>query len=427
VGTNDMNHMQHLESVALSDCAVLEGKEATYQGSWKRAGGRSAWFMARRNLDRLITMMKPPPAFSMEGLEDMVCGVQNMARGIGPGPEAREATVRMVERARDHVLAEDLFGMIARNPKGEDGTVLACMRDARRYFMLVEAEMIAEGVVEPEARTYETESYPVDVYQMIADEKNISREEVKTRIHELFYGKDVDVAAVLKSYEPPPPGAVGPKGVECPGAVGNGGYAAEQAARHREPQPTKELSNDDPILAGGMVYEKGKAPRFPLPEDLAKLNGGPSALSTMRPIGTPEDGGQHASLVPWEINETYYATLVARVGADTVNAFYNNRALNVWRLEPIVDGKTKCPREINDCYEWWTHGLSVDTKLNLWVLRRSKVPADLADQFPLLQREMNTFEFEQSPQEFRFMYIYTGDSSQKWVLATSFDAWARET
>lgn len=157
--TNDMRHMEYLESVVEEDIEILRSKEATYQGSWKAAGGRSAWFMARRNMDRLLEMMKPPkdpPGFS---LEETVSTVQNSLITKTP---MTPAAVQGVEYLRDSYTSENIFAMIRRNPRGEDGTVLAVMRDLRRYLILVEAEMIARGVtvaaiepIPPSAQTAE--------------------------------------------------------------------------------------------------------------------------------------------------------------------------------------------------------------------------------------------------------------------------------
>jgi hypothetical protein len=57
----DMEHMKYIDTVADNDCHHLRMKEKTYQGSWKKGGGRSAWFMLRRKIDRLLVMMGRPP------------------------------------------------------------------------------------------------------------------------------------------------------------------------------------------------------------------------------------------------------------------------------------------------------------------------------------------------------------------------------
>jgi hypothetical protein len=282
-----MNHMQHLETVALSDCAVLHSKEATYQGSWKRAGGISAWFMARRNLDRLITMMAPKQfpdhITTPQNVTDTLAALDHIVHHASDArnlPGTAEVTRQILAMLGDRFTANDIFAKIRANPGGEDGTVLAIVRDARRYFMLVEAEMIAEGVVEPESKTYEQETRiyvepDTDVYQLIADEKGLSRQEVKDRIHALFYGNP-------------------------PAEPQNGGYAAEHAERRRA-----------------------------------------EAVS--------DGGSQHAStLYPWQATKEQIDSLRQRNGI-LVDVFYTQRAGNVWQLEPVV-GSQLCPREIYSAY-----------------------------------------------------------------------------
>ena len=97
----DMKHMDHLEAVAASDVATVRRKEATYQGSWKRRGGVGAFMMMARKWDRI------------EGL--------------------------LAEREEETFRAWDIFWMIGEGPGGEDGTVLAEVRDLRCYLLLIEA------------------------------------------------------------------------------------------------------------------------------------------------------------------------------------------------------------------------------------------------------------------------------------------------
>jgi hypothetical protein len=136
----DMMHLMHLNAVTLSDMSVLKEKERTYMGSWKRAGGRSAWFMLRRNMDRLITMMQPPPKHhTLAVIKKVVNDAQSAA--YHPG---------VYKYLYECYLSEDVFAKIMEDPSGRDGSMLACLRDLRRYCILVEAEMIARGVVVPE-------------------------------------------------------------------------------------------------------------------------------------------------------------------------------------------------------------------------------------------------------------------------------------
>lgn len=143
---NDMRHMAYIDTVANDDVAVLREKEATYQGSWKRAGGHSAWFMARRNMDRLLTMLAPPVMENQFNLAD----VDDAITTGGKTGDACQIDHTWLKYLRDSYVAEDIFAKIEEKPDGADGTVLACLRDLRRYFILVEAEMMARGVVKPE-------------------------------------------------------------------------------------------------------------------------------------------------------------------------------------------------------------------------------------------------------------------------------------
>lgn len=155
----DMDHMKYLDDVADGDVLVLEKKESTYQGSWKAAGGRSAWFMMRRNMDRLITMMKKPETpkiFNLTNVDDTIEAIKDPLRDGGDSlnnnvkfPGTLEATVDMLQYLRDCYVSENIFAAIRANPSGDDGTVLACLRDLRRYLVLIEAEMMARGVVKP--------------------------------------------------------------------------------------------------------------------------------------------------------------------------------------------------------------------------------------------------------------------------------------
>lgn len=116
---HNMNHLAHLEAVAAADVAFVRMREETYRGSWKKRGGTAAFHMLARKWDRL------------ENISSLCVD------GYPPGY---------------HVGEYDIFGHIAAQPGGEDGSALAEVRDLRRYLLLVEAEMVARGVVVLENR-----------------------------------------------------------------------------------------------------------------------------------------------------------------------------------------------------------------------------------------------------------------------------------
>ena len=129
-------HHAFLDMVAEEDIRFLKEKDRSYGASWKLAGGRSAWFMLRRKMDRMIQIMRrpdPPPNFH-----------------INPTLSGEDLTTReAVDYLKASYLSEDVFAKIEEDPSGKDGCVLAEIRDLRRYLLLVEAEMVSRGVVIP--------------------------------------------------------------------------------------------------------------------------------------------------------------------------------------------------------------------------------------------------------------------------------------
>jgi len=111
---SDLHHMEYIDAVAAADCDVLRRKESTYRGSWKRRGGRGAWHVFARCWDRLANVVE------------------------------------------DAAYADDVFAAIEVQADGRDGTPLAALRDLRRYLLLVEAEMVARGVVVVEGGASDT-------------------------------------------------------------------------------------------------------------------------------------------------------------------------------------------------------------------------------------------------------------------------------
>lgn len=153
---NDMQHMEHLQSVADGDVVHLQMKEHTYRGSWKAAGGRSAWFMLRRKIDRLLVMMARPVDLSLDRpLDNVLSWAEEIENGSNDrcNGMVRKERADIIRWLRDCYLSENIFAKIREKPDGEDGSVLAEIRDLRRYLLLVEAEMTARGVVQQQQQT----------------------------------------------------------------------------------------------------------------------------------------------------------------------------------------------------------------------------------------------------------------------------------
>jgi hypothetical protein len=365
---NNMDHMNYIERVRDSDVATLHMKETTYQGSWKAAGGRSAWFMARRNMDRLMSMMSPPNTAQ----EIQQIFTDNIHGASESGGEVFITTEELLT-LRSAYIAEDIFAKIEEHPEGEDGTVLACVRDLRCYLTLVEAEMMARGVVQRPQTERPTAAEPVrsalgGMYDELSEEFTIPREAVKKRFLEWLYGAAqpggtipfVDVVKSNLFAQPPPVVTNTPRA----------GESAEQSrARTRE---ARDESHDRLV------------PR------------------------TSEDGGQHASLFPWQISGVEYERIMARgdEAARLVQLFYAQITPSIFRLEPYLPHPVEMLREINHCYK--------TTSTNDRLLLIKNVPPDLRVSYPDLAVELNHHEHKQLP--IWQQHLYHMEETEKWVL-----------
>lgn len=96
--TDVFRYHRHFHNIVDDDLQYLRKKDVQYEASWKRRDGQGAFFTIVRPWDRLDAMCK--------------------RNGY------------------------DLFEVIEREGlAGPDGSVIACIRDLRRYLLLVEAEM----------------------------------------------------------------------------------------------------------------------------------------------------------------------------------------------------------------------------------------------------------------------------------------------
>lgn len=109
------DHMDFLTEIANSDIAMLEEKEESYGGSWKKRGGVGAFMMLARKWDRIEKQVEREWCLS-EG--------ESTAAQIDAYDIFRHLQVDMEFRPDRDNLMDDL-------------------QDLRRYLMLVEAEMKA--------------------------------------------------------------------------------------------------------------------------------------------------------------------------------------------------------------------------------------------------------------------------------------------
>lgn len=111
-------YLDHLDAVGKADADSLRRAEKSYGDSWKRRGGVGAFMMLARKWDRLENAM-----------------TSQASRFIGadgrPMPEAPQ-----LDRY-------DIFNRAKADKRAEG--IIDDIRDLRRYLMLVEAHLIAEG------------------------------------------------------------------------------------------------------------------------------------------------------------------------------------------------------------------------------------------------------------------------------------------
>jgi hypothetical protein len=114
----NLNYHRHLDDIVAKDLAYVAKKDAQYNASWKRRGGVGAWFTIVRPWDRLENMTAYPRTVTHKGVTS-TAAPYNIFEVIGN---------------------EGL--------EGPDGSAIACVRDLRRYLLLLEAEMTER--LEPE-------------------------------------------------------------------------------------------------------------------------------------------------------------------------------------------------------------------------------------------------------------------------------------
>ena len=97
-GNEKLKYHRHLEAIVQADVGYVRRKDAQYDASWKKREGVGAFFTIVRPWDRF----------------------ESISRSVG----------------------YDIFAKIREEGlEGPDGSLIACVRDLRRYLLLVEAEM----------------------------------------------------------------------------------------------------------------------------------------------------------------------------------------------------------------------------------------------------------------------------------------------
>lgn len=118
----DLSYREHLQGIAQADVTRLLKKDAEYGASWKKRAGPGAYMNVARKMDRVETMVSA----------------------------SRNYDGRLAEKPGHQVMAGkyDVFAHIEGDVQtGTDEGLLDSIRDLRGYLLLVEADLVARGVV----------------------------------------------------------------------------------------------------------------------------------------------------------------------------------------------------------------------------------------------------------------------------------------
>jgi hypothetical protein len=274
---NRFKYHSWLRPIALEDVRFLVEKDTSYGASWKISGGRSAWFMLLRKMDRMRELMR------YRGLPNTVI---------------------------DALRMDDIFEMIKAQPDGGDGSMLAEVRDLRRYLLLVEAEMVEQ--------------------KAIAFER---------------------------------PGAEGAsQHANRPGTPEDGGHHANQ-----EIDPNEEITG---ASRASLTGSGGGGPGYMLPEHIAneiriKVGEGGSTggcLTGSMEDGIPANGRWKFLMIPWKgasypiVDRNYYPahalSHLPRIPKELNSKEHENQPLEYQGLYTwnAVEGKWKLPQHYWECW-----------------------------------------------------------------------------
>jgi hypothetical protein len=277
---NKFKHHEYLQTVADEDVRFVLDKDRSYGASWKKRGGVGAFMMLARKWDRLETMLSETPVTSGRGVTFTKYDIFSLM-----------------------ALQEDATS--PREP-GRDGSVLAEVRDLRRYLLNVEAEMMARGVVRPPLEHHLPEPTPGPTLQEL--EKALERVEVMPGEQPVL-----DTAVLVEKV----------KSGEIPGYPDVQIVGASDKPQRQVPRGVPERTN--------------------LPD---------------------ADDSRHASLVPWAVSMRWRYKHDMQPGgarAAEFDKWWRVVVSGTWALEPSVCASS-VPRELHGLYTnfglWWTANIA---------------------------------------------------------------------
>lgn len=147
---NKFAYLDLIFAVLYRDNSYVQQKDRQYGSSWKKRGGVGAFMMLARKWDRLEEMLM---------------------------------------RNHNYDLFEGIRSAYVAGIQGQDGTILAEIRDLRRYLALVEAEMVHQGSVTLSGLKEPADISLTEVYNTASLAWGMPRRVAKARLLELLYGE----------------------------------------------------------------------------------------------------------------------------------------------------------------------------------------------------------------------------------------------
>jgi hypothetical protein len=360
---NKFKHHEYLQTVADEDVRFVLDKDRSYGASWKKRGGVGAFMMLARKWDRLETMLSETPVTSGRGVTFTKYDIFSLM-----------------------ALQEDPTHPRA---QGQDGSVLAEVRDLRRYLLNVEAEMMARGVVLPPPHASDE-----DTVGLLARASGCSRDEA---LHKLL--QTAREQALLQTPRGP---------AATPGTV-----LTEEEKEDLRRVFTIDADEKEEQGIGDVDILKGlmNKPGVLRPEQ--------SPAQRCVPRMPPEDDdSRHASLVPWAVSMRWRFKHDMQPGGPRAAEFdkwWRVVSPGTWALEPCVSSELVPP----ELYGLYGAGA-------LWrTIQIEDCPPDARGWFPRLRRTLNAIEHGALPAWQGALYELSTarDPSGEYTLRSDYEAW----